>query len=77
MGNSNLHWTEETYIKYGDIVFDLLTAPPDTYSRTPEQVEFINSILKQHHPSFRKILDIPCGDGRISIGLAKRGYAEH
>jgi len=68
-------WTRKTYVTYGDLIFDILTAPKAIYEGTPEQVDFINSILKRYSPQAEKILDVPCGDGRISLGLLKRGYS--
>jgi D-alanine-D-alanine ligase len=67
-------WTEKTYVEYGEIVFNLLTVPPEVYQKTQEQVELIDAILKRHHPAAKKLLDIPCGDGRISLELAEKGY---
>lgn len=67
-------WTRKTYVTYGDVIFDILTAPKAIYQNTPEQVDFISTILKRYLPKARSILDIPCGDGRISLGLLKKGY---
>ncbi|KPL01587.1 MAG: hypothetical protein AMJ90_07530 [candidate division Zixibacteria bacterium SM23_73_2] len=68
-------WTKKTFVEYGDIVFDFLTAPKSIYQNTPQQVEFIHSLLKNHFPKAKRILDVPCGDGRISLGLLTKGYA--
>ena len=67
-------WTRKTYVTYGDLIFDILTAPKSIYESTPEQVGFINSILERYSPKAERILDVPCGDGRISLGLLKKGY---
>ena len=44
--------------------------------RTPEETQkeadFIESVLKVRPPA--QILDVPCGEGRLSIELASRGY---
>ncbi len=37
-------------------------------------MNFIISIIQNYHPNAIKILDVPCGDGRISFGLLQRGY---
>jgi SAM-dependent methyltransferase len=71
---SSEDWTQKTYVDYGDLVFDILTAPPPIYKNTPEQVGFIEKIFKRYSPKAKKILDVPCGDGRISLGLLKKGY---
>lgn len=72
----NRNWVERTYIKFGEEIFDVLTAPPQLYEQTEKQVELIDKIIKKFHhsQSSAKILDIPCGDGRISNGLMKKGY---
>jgi len=67
-------WTKKTYVEYGESVFSLLTVPPEVYQRTSEQVEFIDRVLKRSHPNAERLLDIPCGDGRISLGLLEKGY---
>jgi len=67
-------WTRKTYVTYGDLIFEILTAPKAIYENTPEQVEFIDEILKRYFPKAKRILDVPCGDGRISLGLLKKGY---
>jgi SAM-dependent methyltransferase len=40
--------------------------------RTPVEVDQIEALLQLHPP--RRILDLPCGQGRHSIELARRGY---
>jgi SAM-dependent methyltransferase len=40
--------------------------------RTPVEVDQIEALLQQHPP--RRILDLPCGQGRHAIELARRGY---
>jgi SAM-dependent methyltransferase len=41
--------------------------------RTPVEVDQIEALLQLHPP--RTILDLPCGQGRHAIELARRGYA--
>ncbi len=67
-------WVVKTYVEHGDIVFDVLTVHKEAYENTPQQVDFIVSIIQKYHPNAIKILDVPCGDGRISLGLLQRGY---
>ena len=40
--------------------------------RTPVEVDQIEALLQLHPP--RRILDLPCGQGRHAIELARRGY---
>ncbi|MEA2635885.1 MAG: hypothetical protein QOH92_2652 [Chloroflexota bacterium] len=40
--------------------------------RTPVEVDQIEALLRLHPP--RRILDLPCGQGRHAIELARRGY---
>jgi len=40
--------------------------------RTPVEVDRIEALLELHPP--RRILDLPCGQGRHAIELARRGY---
>jgi SAM-dependent methyltransferase len=41
--------------------------------RTPNEVDQIEALLQLQPP--RRILDLPCGQGRHAIELARRGYA--
>lgn len=72
--DNNGDWVERTYVEFGNEIFDILTAPPEFYKQTEKQIRFIDSIIKDFHHSAVKILDAPCGDGRISHGLSKLGY---
>src|SRR3981081_2464520 len=40
--------------------------------RTPIEVDQIEALLQLHPP--RRILDLPCGQGRHAIEFARRGY---
>lgn len=57
------------YAKY----YDLLNQGKD-YSN---EVEYINSIIKQYRPSSKNILDLGCGTGMHAIHFAKKGYSIH
>src|SRR5436853_5022810 len=41
--------------------------------RTPEEIDQLESLLRMKPPL--RILDLPCGQGRHAIELARRGYA--
>ncbi len=72
--NEQDEWFVDVYVKYGDTLFDLLTVPKSVYRETPKHIEFIDSIIKSFANNAKNVLDIPCGDGRISLGLIKKGY---
>src|SRR5437016_12854634 len=40
--------------------------------RTPAEIDRLEALLQLHPP--RRILDLPCGQGRHAIELARRGY---
>jgi SAM-dependent methyltransferase len=45
-------------------------------ARTADDVEGIAAVMEAHGiPAMARILDVPCGDGRISVGLARLGHA--
>lgn len=46
--------------------------PHLTPERTKVEVDFVDKVLKKYKA--KKLLDIPCGFGRHTIQLAKRGY---
>ncbi|WP_297497515.1 class I SAM-dependent methyltransferase [Thermococcus sp.] len=68
------NWVIKTYVEYGEIIFDILTVHREAYENTPQQVDFIVSLLRKYHPDAVEVLDVPCGDGRISLGFLERGY---
>lgn len=63
-----MSWTETFFGKY----YLPTHLPVLSEKKTQEEVNFIESSLNL--PKGSKILDLPCGHGRHSIELAKRGY---
>ncbi len=72
--NSDDDWFVDVYVKHGDLLFDLLTVPKSVYKETPKHIGFIDGIIRSFLKNAKTVLDIPCGDGRISAGLTEKGY---
>lgn len=62
------NWHEEFFPGGWDFVQDDFMPS----ERTALEVAFIDSFAKENN--LKKILDVPCGTGRVSIELAKMGY---
>ena len=63
------NWHEEFFPDGWDFVQDGFFPP----EKTKLEVDFIDSFAQKH--GYKKILDVPCGTGRISLELAKNGYS--
>lgn len=62
------NWYEDFFYNGWDVIQDDFIPP----ERTSLEINFIDNFAKSR--SYDKILDIPCGTGRISTELASRGY---
>lgn len=62
------NWYDEFFFNGWDVIQDDFISP----ERTSAEIDFIDNFAKSRN--YKKILDIPCGTGRVSIDLAKRGY---
>lgn len=62
------NWQEDFFIDGWDKFQDAYLAP----ERAIEETNFIDEFAKER--GYKKVLDIPCGTGRISIPVAQRGY---
>lgn len=40
----------------------------------PGEAEYVNGLIRKHHPGATTILDLGCGTGRHDLLLAKMGY---
>lgn len=64
-------WTENLFVKKGNLFLKLMNRKWEKAERT---VNAIEKILKKNGIEKGKILDLMCGNGRIAIYLAKKGY---
>jgi len=65
------HWTEEFFIKKCRLWLDVMNHLWDTGKRDAEN---ILKMFKEHKIKKGKVLEIGCGNGRICIPLAKKGF---
>jgi len=65
------HWTEQMFIEKADMWLHWMNLG---WKRAPMITRQIKKLLKKHGISRGKILELGCGNGRISINMAKRGF---
>ncbi len=65
------HWTEEFFVSKPGLWLHFLDRG---WQRNKFTVQAVHKILKQHGIMKGHLLDIGCGNGRISIPVAKKGY---
>jgi cyclopropane fatty-acyl-phospholipid synthase-like methyltransferase len=65
------HWTEEFFLDKADLWLERMNY---AWKLAPKTARSIVRILKKHGMPKGRILEVCCGNGRISINLAKRGY---
>jgi SAM-dependent methyltransferase len=66
----------EWWRSFFDETYRRLWAQRTSEQRTAAEVDGIHLVLSRHGvTSGARILDLACGDGRISVGLAAHGYA--
>ncbi len=65
------HWTEELFIKKGKLWLEVMNHLWGTGKRDANNIV---KMLKEHGIKKGKILKIGCGNGRICIPLAKKGF---
>ncbi len=64
-------WVEELFIGKSDMFLVMMNA---MWSVAPRQAAAIDRIIRKYFPDAQKVLDLMCGNGRISIHLAVMGY---
>lgn len=64
-------WVTDLFIDHSDLFLKLLNS---RWDQTPELAEGMVNLLKTFNINSGNLLDICCGNGRISIHLAKRGF---
>ena len=65
------HWTKTMFIDKADLWFSNMN---QAWKSGPMITRQIKKLLKRHHVSKGKILELGCGNGRISINMAKLGF---
>lgn len=65
------HWTEEFFLDKADLWLERMNY---AWKHAPKTAGSIVRILKKHGIPKGKILEVCCGNGRICLNLAKRGY---
>jgi len=64
-------WVEEFFISKGELFLLVMNR---AWERGLEEAKIIKKVLEKHGVAKGRILEICCGNGRISINLAKIGY---
>ena len=62
------NWQKEFFINAWDIFQDRF----HINENSGQEIEFIDKFASER--GYKKILDVPCGTGRVSVELAKKGY---
>jgi len=62
------HWTEEFF----DGAWNVIQRSPELVRRAADEAAFLDDALRLDPGS--RVVDMPCGDGRILLQLAKRGH---
>ncbi len=65
------HWTDKFFVRRGELWLHFLDR---AWRRNRITVRAIAKILKVHGIKSGRLLDVACGNGRICIPLAKKGY---
>jgi ubiquinone/menaquinone biosynthesis C-methylase UbiE len=64
-------WTEKLFVKNSDVFLKFLN---ERWSRTEEVVNGMVKVLNDFGITSGSVLDLCCGNGRISIHMAKKGF---
>lgn len=66
------HWTEKFFVRHAELWLHFLDRG---WRRNTLTVQAIRKIMKKHGIVKGRLLDIACGNGRICIPLAKKGFS--
>jgi 2-polyprenyl-3-methyl-5-hydroxy-6-metoxy-1,4-benzoquinol methylase len=64
-------WTKDLFIRHADLFLKLME---ERWSRTEELVNGMVKILNSYGIASGNLLDLCCGNGRVSIHMAKKGF---
>jgi SAM-dependent methyltransferase len=65
------HWTRKLFIKRSDLFLKLLE---ERWSQTEEMVNGMVKVINSFGITSGNLFDLCCGNGRVSIYMAKRGF---
>lgn len=65
------NWTKKLFIERSDLFLKLMN---QRWAKTEELVNGMIRLLNQHGTTSGTLLDLCCGNGRISIHMAKKGF---
>jgi len=65
------HWTKKLFIEHSDLFLKFLN---ERWSRAEEFVYGLLKVLASYGITAGNLLDLCCGNGRVSIHLAKKGF---
>ena len=65
------HWTEEFFLRHAELWLHFLDR---SWQRNKITVRAISKILRKYGITSGRLLDVACGNGRICIPLAKKGF---
>jgi 2-polyprenyl-3-methyl-5-hydroxy-6-metoxy-1,4-benzoquinol methylase len=71
MGKQKKHWTEEMFVEKSDLWLYLMDLG---WKNAPRIARQIRKVLKKYRITKGRILEIGCGNGRITTNLAKLGF---
>ncbi|MEM2083670.1 MAG: class I SAM-dependent methyltransferase [Nitrososphaerota archaeon] len=64
-------WVNDFFIKKGELFLEVMNL---LWKRASQDTKAIDQLIKKYFQQAKDILEIMCGNGRISIHLAKIGY---
>ena len=68
---SSVDWVRRMFIERGDLFLQIMNA---RWPRADVAVEGVVKIFMEQGVTLGRVLDVCCGNGRIAIALAKRGF---